>query len=392
MMEAVPHRPDRTADAGLRRRPCAGDFSGAFADGAVLFPLLVALAWQSGGSAAIMLATTGIAYVITGRLFRLPIPVQPLKALAITAIAVGASLAEIRVAGAVLGAVFLLILLVDVNRLARMVPAVVVHGIQLGLGVILLLKALALLGLDPLLLATVSAAVLGILGLTRATGRPVLGGVAVVSLLWGFWEAAPAAAATASVEVRPWVLVMLIVPQIALTLTNSVLGTQRTTQAYFGEDAWRVTPRRLLGSIGCANLLVAGIGGMPYCHGSGGVTAHVHGGSRSEWSNYVIGSALLVLALSLYLGGGALPAYPAAVQATLLAVVGLYHLRLATPSWRRDETRPVLLVMAGTALVTQNMLAILASGCLLLAARHFCPAITEPLWRRRGIAPNARET
>jgi len=392
MMEAVPHRPDRTADAGLRRRPCAGDFSGAFADGAVLFPLLVALAWQSGGSAAIMLATTGIAYVITGRLFRLPIPVQPLKALAITAIAVGASLAEIRVAGAVLGAVFLLILLVDVNRLARMVPAVVVHGIQLGLGVILLLKALALLGLDPLLLATVSAAVLGILGLTRATGRPVLGGVAVVSLLWGFWEAAPAAAATASVEVRPWVLVMLIVPQIALTLTNSVLGTQRTAQAYFGEDAWRVTPRRLLGSIGCANLLVAGIGGMPCCHGSGGVTAHVHGGSRSEWSNYVIGSALLVLALSLYLGGGALPAYPAAVQATLLAVVGLYHLRLATPSWRRDETRPVLLVMAGTALLTQNMLAILASGCLLLAARRFCPAITEPLWRRRGTAPKARET
>ncbi|MDZ7827918.1 MAG: molybdate transporter family protein [Halofilum sp. (in: g-proteobacteria)] len=376
----------------LRRRRCAGDISGAFADGAILFPLLVALAWQTGASAAVMLATTtAVAYLVTGWLFRLPIPVQPLKSLAITAIAVGASLAEIRVAGAVLGAIFLLILLADVNRLARMVPAVIVHGIQLGLGVILLLKALELLGLDPLLLAAVSAAVLGILGLTQVTGRPVLGGVAVVSLLWGFWEAAPAAAATTSVELRPWVLVALVVPQIALTLTNSVLGTQRTAQAYFGEDARRVTPRRLLGSIGCANLLVAGVGGMPYCHGSGGVTAHVHGGSRSEWSNYLIGSALLVLALSLHFGGGALPAYPAAVQATLLAVVGLFHLRLATPSWRRDETRPVLLVMAGTALLTQDMLAILATGCLLLTVRHFWPRLTEPLWRRRAFGPRTHE-
>lgn len=392
MMEAAPHRPTQSADAGMRRRPCAGDFSGAFADGAVLFPLLVALAWQSGGSAAIMLATTGIAYVITGRLFRLPIPVQPLKSLAITAIAVGASLAEIRVAGAALGAIFLLVAVANVNRLAERVPAVLVHGIQLALGVVLLLKALSLLGLDPMLLAAVAAAVLIVLGLTRATGRPVLGGVAVISLMWGLWEAAPAASAAASVELRPWVLVALVVPQIALTLTNSVLGTQRTAQAYFGEDASRVTPRRLLGSIGCANLLVAGVGGMPYCHGSGGVTAHVRGGSRSEWSNYVIGATLLGLALLLHFGGGGLPAYPAALQATLLAVVGLFHLHLATPSWRHHETRPVLLVMAGAALLSQDMLIVLIAGCLLLAARHFCPAITEPLWRRRGVAPDVRET
>lgn len=376
----------------MRREPCAGDFSGAFADGAVLFPLLVALAWQSGGSAAVMLATTGIAYVVTGHLFRLPIPVQPLKSLAITAIAVGASLAEIRVAGAMLGLIFLAVALTNVNRLARLVPAVLVHGIQLGLGVVLLLKALSLLGLDPLLLATVAAAVLAILGLTRATGRPVLGGVAIVSLLWGFWEAAPPAAATAASGVRPWVLVALVVPQIALTLTNSVLGTQRTAADYFGADAGRVTPRRLLTSIGTANLLVAGVGGMPCCHGSGGVTAHVRGGSRSEWSNYVVGGTLLALALLLHYGGGGLPAYPAALQATLLAVVGLFHLQLATPSWRRDETRPVLLVMAGAALLSHNMLVVLICGSILLAARHFWPAATEPLWRRRIVGARARES
>ena len=359
----------------MRRRPCSGDLSGAFADGAVLFPLLVALAWQTGGSAAVMLATTGAVYLAAGWLFRLPIPVQPLKSLAITAIAVGASMAEIRLAGAALGVIFLLIMLADVDRLARLVPAVVVHGIQLGLGVILLLNALALIGFEPPMLALVAASILAILGLTRVTGRPVLGGVAVASLAWGLWQASPATAATAGEALRPWVLVMLILPQIALTLTNAVLGTQRTAAAYFGDDAGRVTPRRLLGSLGVGNVAVAALGGLPYCHGSGGVTAHVHGGSRSEWSNVVIGITLLGLALALHYGNGGLPAYPAALQATLLGVVGLLHLKLARPSWRSSAARPVLLAMGAAALLTQNMLLVLVTGIVLLALKRYRPTV-----------------
>lgn len=373
----------------MQRRRCIGDASGAFADGAVLFPLLVALAWQTDASAPIMLLTTALAYLAAAVLFRLPIPVQPLKSLAITAIAVGASLAEIRVAGAVLGVTFLAIALTDINRLARLVPAVVVHGIQLGLGVILLLKALALIGFQPMLLATVAAGILGVLALNRATGRPVLGGVAVASLLWGLWEgAAPATSGHMTAAVRPWVIAMLVLPQIALSMTNAVLGTQRTAQAYFGGDADRVTPRRLLGSLGFGNLAVAAVGGLPYCHGSGGLTAHVYGGSRSEWSNVVIAAGLILLAVLLHYGGG-LPAYPAALQALLLGVVGLLHLQLARPSWRSPETRPILLAMGGAALLSQNMLVVLAVGCALLTLRRYCPGISAPLWCQRSTSPAA---
>ncbi len=368
--------------APLQRRFCAGDFSGAFADGAILFPLLVALAWQSGASAAVMLATTGIAYGVTGWLFRLPIPVQPLKALAITAIAVGASLAEIRLAAVACAIVFLVIALVNVNRLAQRVPAVIVHGIQSGLGVILVLKALDLVGLDTLPLAGVAAGVAAILLFTRWSGRPILGWVAVASLLWGLWQSMPASTVPAVAgEVRPWVLAMLVLPQIALTLTNSVLGTERTARAYFGDAAERVTPRRLLTSIGLGNLAVAAVGGLPFCHGSGGVTAHVRGGSRSEWSNAIIAGALIALALLLHFGGGGLPAYPATLQAVLLAVVGLFHLQLATPSWQSSETRPILLVMGGAALLAQDMLIVLLAGSALLALRHYWPRGTDRLWR-----------
>lgn len=379
------HDPDTSA-AGeasfLQRRFCAGDFSGAFADGAILFPLLVALAWESGASAAVMLATTGIAYLVAGWLFRLPIPVQPLKALAITAIAVGASLAEIRLAAVACAIVFLLIALANVNRLAQRVPGVIVHGIQSGLGVILVLKALDLVGLETVPLVGAIVGVAAILLLTGWSGRPILGWVAVASLLWGLWLSLPVSAVSAVAgEVRPWVLAMLVLPQIALTLANSVVGTERTACAYFGDAAERVTPRRLLASIGLGNLAVAAVGGLPYCHGSGGVTAHVRGGSRSEWSNAIIGGAVLALALLLYFGGG-LPAYPAALQAVLLAVVGLFHLQLATPSWRSAQTRPILLAMGGAALLAQDMLIVLLAGSALLALRRYWPRGTDRLWRR----------
>lgn len=371
---ATTHANTSIVDAApFRRRPCVGDISGAFADGAILFPFLVALAWQTGAAATTMLATTGVAYLAAGWLFRLPIPVQPLKSVAITAIAVGASLAELRIAAAMLAVMFLAIALANVNRLARLVPTVLVHGIQLGLGLMLLVKALMLVGLEPLLAAVIGA--MGtILAATRITGWPVLGGVAVASLLLGFWYAETPEIAAASADVRPWILVALVAPQLALSLTNAVLGTQRTAEAYFGTDAARVTPRRLLGSLGFGNLAVAAVGGLPFCHGSGGVTAHVHGGSRSEWSNVVIGSSLLALAMALYLGGH-LPAYPDALQATLLGAIGICHIQLAAGSWRARDTRPVLLVMGAVALFSLDMLAVLASGILLLLLHRYGRAL-----------------
>lgn len=92
---------------------------------------------------------------------------------------------------------------------------------------------------------------------------------------------------------------------------------------------------------------------------------------------------LVALALALHFGSGGLPAYPAALQAILLGVVGLLHMQLARASWQSSETRPILLAMGGAALLTQNMLVVLIAGCALLALRKYCPALTSRLWRPR---------
>lgn len=351
-------------------RPHPGDGPGAFADAAVLFPLLLALAWQTGASAAMMLATTGLAYLATGAIFRLPIPVQPLKSLSITAIATGASALELQIAGALLGLIYFGISFASVDRLARRVPDALVHGFQLALGVLLVLTAIRLLGGDipGLALAAAGGAALILAG--RATRLPLLGALALGGLLWGLWQADTPLAAGPGGPVRVAVVAVMVLPQIALTLTNSVLGTERAARAYFGAAAERVTPRRLLLSLGAGNLVVAALGGLPYCHGSGGVTAHYRGGSRSPWSNAVIGLTLLLLAGLLLAGGGGLPAYPPVLQALLLGVIGVFHIQLARPSWRRWDTRALLLVMGFTALAARDMLAVLAAGLAALALLH----------------------
>jgi sulfate permease, SulP family len=371
------------------RRPMShrlGDISGAFADGAVLFPLLLALAWQTGGSVVIMLATTGLAYIVTGWLFRLPIPVQPLKSLSIMAIAAGASAQELQAAGLLLGAIYFSISFLNVNRLAGRIPDVLVHGFQLGLGILLLLTAVKLMNgtVHEMLLVAFAATV--VIGLTRFSGLPLLGMIAVAGLLWGIWHADIPMGSGHEASLRPPIVALMVLPQIALTLTNSVLGTQRAAQAYYGDAAWRVNPRRLLTSLGLGNLIVGALGGMPYCHGSGGVTAHYRGGARSWLSNVVIGNALLLLAALLLLGGGGLPEYPPALQALLLGVIGVFHIQLTYASWRRVDTALILAVMGITALLAQSMLWVLVSGVIALVLRALWQAFivrtaetTQPL-------------
>lgn len=365
-----------SAQAVTSHSPWRGDLAGAFADGAVLFPLLLALAWQTGASTAMMLATTGAAYLVTGWLFRLPIPVQPLKSLTVMAIAAGASAHELQLAGLLLGGIYFGISWLPVNRFSNRIPLVLVHGFQLGLGIMLMLAALRMLGATPVELGLVVAAAVVLVLLTRLTRWPLLGLVAAGGLVWGLFHAIPVIGNDADSGIRATIVALMVLPQIALTLTNSVLGTERAARDYYGERAERVTPRRLLQSLGIGNLVVGVFGGMPYCHGSGGVTAHYRGGSRSWRSNAIIGTTLLAMSALLVMGGGGLPAYPATLQALLIGVIGWFHFQLARPSWQLLHSRAVLLLMGATALLFTNMLAVLVVGTasLLVAWRlgyHF---------------------
>ena len=106
------------------------NFIGAFADGAVLFPLVMTLSLQNGMSLSRLLLSSGLAYLVAGYIFRVPMSVQPLKSIAIAGLSIGASAYEIRIAAMMLGFVFITSLVFDLESSAKKVPERLIHGVQ----------------------------------------------------------------------------------------------------------------------------------------------------------------------------------------------------------------------------------------------------------------------
>jgi MFS superfamily sulfate permease-like transporter len=127
-----------------------------------------------------------------------------------------------------------------------------------------------------------------------------------------------------------WVAVtLLVIPQLPLSFANSCLATADAARTYFGDRAARVTPGRLATTFGAATTLAGLIGGMPVCHGAGGVTAHYRFGARRAAAPMLMGTALLVLALGFGAGlATLLTAFPLPILAALLTGAGLFHIAL----------------------------------------------------------------
>jgi hypothetical protein len=92
---------------GLERlRFDRAELAGAVADLGVLVPIAVALIVKNGLSPTAVLLPAGILYVVAGLLYRLPVPVQPLKAFGAIAIAQGFGSSEIAAGALLMGGIF----------------------------------------------------------------------------------------------------------------------------------------------------------------------------------------------------------------------------------------------------------------------------------------------
>ena len=341
------------------------DGVGAFADGGVLFPLLVLLAFQGGFSSPKLFASAGLAYLVSGWFFKIPMSVQPLKAIAIAAVAIGASGAEIRVSGFLLGLFCLLIAFTRVGRLAERVPSSVIHSIQLGLGVLLFLQGTAAIANASLPKLALVLALLGaVLWFSSYSllGFFAVGGIVATLIAPQLLPHVKMAGNVNSGSLRILTILSLVLPQVALTATNSVIATADVSRRYYGKHAERVSERALLISIGVGNLISALWGGLPYCHGSGGVTAHYRGGARTEFSNFVIGFFLIAVAFFAWFAGRPVViGYPDFLLASLLMAVGIFHFSLAAATWKAGSLQKIQLMASGlAALLTHQMLVVLA--------------------------------
>lgn len=370
-------------DDRLRFSPA--ELSGSLGDLGTFLPLALALCLSCGMDIGLVFIFAGLMNVATGLWFRQPIPVQPMKAIAAVAIADGLSPGSIAAAGLFVGAVVIALALVGVvDWVARVVPTPVVRGIQAGVGVKLLLGGLGwiadlpALGWDSWLVAALVA-----LALLGAAGRriPVLLLVFAAGFVLQWFEGAtPGHAWTPGGPGRPeilatdWSTGILVagVAQVPLTLLNSVIAVCALSADYFPGRG--IKPRRMAISVGLMNLACVPFGGMPMCHGAGGLAAQHRFGARTGGSVVMLGA--MKIAAGLLFGSvllSALSEYPKSILGVMVVFAGL-----ALAGTARDSLAPprVLIVLgtAGAILLWGTLIGFLV-GCaiaLLVAAarRH----------------------
>ncbi len=369
----------------MKFRFTLGELSGALADLGVLLPLILAMVTLNGMSASSALLVIGFAYLLNALSYRLPIPVQPLKSLAATALALGLSAQVVNAGAWWMAVIFLGLALTNSTQwIQPLFPPPVVRGIQLGLGLLLLQSAWTLIkpGSAWFILGAVLILVFFLLVRTEwAALGVIVFGLAAGVLKSGLPEISvtpqlPALQFPHPADMLPafWLLVL---PQIPLSLANSVYATADAAKQYFREQAAPVTPRRLLSTMGISNLAAALFGGVPVCHGCGGLTAHYRLGARTGGAPLMLGGFFLLFG---FLGGaGLLPLlkvvpYPA--LGVLLAYVGVQHGLLAKDLHGWAEWVPAVGV-AVSSWFTRNLAIGFAAGLALYLAIRFLVPLTR---------------
>jgi hypothetical protein len=337
-----------TAVAELRRAAVLDrrEVAGALADLGVLVPIAVVLIVSNGLSATAALLPAGMLYICAALVYGLPIPVQPLKAFGAIAIAQGLSLDVIAAGAMLMGLVFLVLARSGALELAaRAFPRPLIRGVQLAVGLLFVKIAWGLVTDPPQAFAAAALApdvALPLAALVLAAAialrsRPVTIALVATAVAIALAGAAPDLGAGPSPVSLPspdaaamWTaLTLLVLPQLPLTFANSCLATADAAQTYFGTRAAAVRPGRLATTLGGANVLAGAIGGMPVCHGAGGLTAHYSFGARTAAAPLLMGTGLLVLALAAGSGlATLLAAFPLPILAGMLAAAGVLHIRL----------------------------------------------------------------
>ncbi|MGD2037915.1 MAG: putative sulfate/molybdate transporter [Desulfobacterales bacterium] len=311
------------------------ELAGSLGDLGTLLPLAIGMILLNGLKPTGLFLTMGVFYVLAGIYYGVTVPVQPMKVIGAYAIATAMDASQITAAGYLMGLVLLLIGATGaITFIGRYIPRSVVRGVQLSTGTLLMVQGVKLMlgtsmlqkihqtvepylsvqsvGPIPIgiiigiaggcltlillenkkfpagLIVVVAGLALGlVLGNRRSLDEMHIGINLPVFLPFGWPGRADFAFA----------LFALVLPQIPMTVGNAVVAYTDLSKTYFKAESGKVTYRAVCIGMALANFLSATFGGMPLCHGAGGLAAHYRFGARTAGSNIMIGGVFIVLAI-----------------------------------------------------------------------------------------------
>lgn len=352
--------------------------------------MAVGMIMINGLSTSGVFFSVGLFYIFSGLYYGVTVPVQPMKVIGAYAIVTAMSASQI-MASAVLMGVFLLVIGATgtMRIIGKWIPTPVVRGVQISTGTLLMAQGvrfmvgsskfqilrqaaepyLSVQSLGPIPIGIVIGIIGGVLTLLLLDNKRFPAALLVVLLGLGVGLVAGTHQGFDKLRLgisMPSILpfgiptgadftfavLVLVLPQIPMTLGNAVIANADLSRQYFEEDSKRVTYGALCISMSLANFLSFLVGGMPLCHGAGGLAAHYRFGARTAGSNLMIGVAFVLLAV--FLGVHTLAVVyllPMSILGVLLLFAGS-QLALTIIDMKERKDLFVALVMLGITLAS----------------------------------------
>lgn len=368
------------------------ELSGSFGDVGTDLPLLMGMILAVGLNSAEVFVVFGVMQILTGVVYGLPMPVQPLKAMAVLVITQKIGGDVLAGAGLAIGAVMLVLSLTGaLSWIETFIPKCVVRGIQFGLG--LSLASLALKNYLPAMEGTGYALAAVAFGIVIVFGgnRKIPIGLVVV-LLGAFFAALADADFSRIANSAGWTpptwhapswshiltgFVVLALPQLPLSFSNSVIATSQTVKDLFPEKPLGVGRIGLTYAI--MNLIAPLFGGVPVCHGCGGLAGHYAFGARTGGSVIIYGSIYVVL--GLFFSGAIhhiVQIFPQPVLAVILFVESLALILFLrdTMGSKRDASIAVIVGLLAFA-IPHGFVVGLVVGCVLHYTSAYVTFLTD---------------
>ncbi len=351
------------------------ELAGSMGDYGTLFPFAVGYIVVCGLNPAGFLVMMGLANIVTGLVYGLPMPIEPMKVLGVVAISQHWSPSMVYASGFAMGITWLLLGLTGIiDWIAKITPLSVIRGIQIALGVLLAIEAFKMIS-GWWLLGIISIIIVVVLRKNRYAPAAIvlmIMGV-IIALAKGQLHLQPLAfqlppLSHFSLEEVWDSMVKAGFAQIPLTATNAIIATSALIKKYWPEKP--VPEKRLALNMGIMNLVLPFFGGMPLCHGAGGLAGQYYFGARTGGTNIIEG--IIEISMGLFLAASIFSlfsSFPMAIIGAMMLLVGIELTRFAKDIRPGKDLIPMAATVIGA--VAGNMFIGFAVGLLVHYASVF---------------------
>jgi len=306
------------------------ELAGSMGDFGTLFPMAIGYIVVCGLNPAGFLVMMGITNIVTGLNYRLPMPIEPMKIIAIVAITQQWTPSMIYASGFGMGIVWITLASTGIiTWIARVTPKPVIRGIQVTLGILLAIEAYKMIS-TWWMIGIISILIVLLLRQNRyAPAAIVLMTIGIVIMLFKGQFAQISAPVfsyptlTSFSLTEVWQTLLLAgFAQVPLTATNATIATSSLIKDYWPER--NVSVRQLAWNQGIMNVILPFLGGMPTCHGAGGLAGQYYFGARTGGTNIIEG--LIEMAMGLFLSASIaslFAVFPRAIIGAMMFMIGI---------------------------------------------------------------------